>query len=33
MESIPETLNVEMDVWQGAETLDLPFEITAGIGL
>ncbi|XOF34680.1 MAG: hypothetical protein ACL93V_05150 [Candidatus Electrothrix sp. YB6] len=33
MESIPETLNLEMEVWQGAETLDLPFEITAGISL
>ena len=30
--TIPKTLKVEIDLWQGLETLDLDFEVDAGVG-
>lgn len=33
IKSIPETLTVEMDLWQELETLDLSFDIESGLGL
>lgn len=33
LKSVPETLIMEIDLWQDLETLDLPFEIDSGLGL
>ena len=32
-DSIPDGLAIEVDIWQGLDTLMLPFEIDAGLGL
>ena len=32
-ESLPESLNVEIDLWQALESLDVSFEIAVGLGL
>ena len=31
--TIPETLKVELDMWQDLESIDLPFELKSGLGL